>query len=133
MVDFISDFEFSLDGQNIKTNLNILPLGSYDVIIRMDWLEKHKAILDFYTKTLNYKDDYDATRTTQGIPKPVSVRQVSRMQFKKCMKKGCQVYAIQITNLLEKEDKHDLEEFVVLRKLRDVFVDEILELPLEGK
>ena len=26
VVDFISDFEFSLDGQNIKTNLNILPL-----------------------------------------------------------------------------------------------------------
>jgi hypothetical protein len=55
VVDFILDFEFSLDGKNIKTNINILPLGSYDVIVRMDWLEKHKEILDCYTKTLNYK------------------------------------------------------------------------------
>jgi hypothetical protein len=39
VVDFIPDFEFSLDGQNIRTNLNILPLGSYDMIIGMDWLE----------------------------------------------------------------------------------------------
>ena len=54
VVEFISDYEFSLDGQNIRTNMNIVPLGSYDVIIRMDWLEKHKAILDCYTKTLNY-------------------------------------------------------------------------------
>jgi hypothetical protein len=38
VVDFIPKFEFSLDGKNIKTNLNILPLGSYDVIIIMDWL-----------------------------------------------------------------------------------------------
>jgi hypothetical protein len=33
VVDFIPDFEFSLDGKNIKTNQNIFPLGSYDVII----------------------------------------------------------------------------------------------------
>jgi hypothetical protein len=36
VVDFISDYEFSLGSQNIKTNLNILPLRSYDVIIGMD-------------------------------------------------------------------------------------------------
>jgi len=37
VVEFISDFEFSLDGQNIRKNLNILPLGSYNMIIEMDW------------------------------------------------------------------------------------------------
>jgi hypothetical protein len=129
VVEFISNFEFNLDGQNIRTNLNILPLGSYDMIIRMDWLEQHKAVLDCYTKLLNYKDDFGTTRTTQGIPKPVSVRQVSAMQLKKCMRKGCQVYAIQVTNLLEKEDKPKLEEFDVLRDFRNMFVDEIPELP----
>jgi hypothetical protein len=51
------------------------------------------------------------------------------MQFKKCMRKGCQVYAIQVTNLLEKENKPNLEDFVVLHDFRDVFVDEIPELP----
>jgi predicted aspartyl protease len=64
VVDFISDFEFSLDGQNIRTNLNILPLGSYDMIIGMDWLEQHKAILDYYTKILSYRDDFGTVRTT---------------------------------------------------------------------
>jgi predicted aspartyl protease len=52
VIDFIYDCEFSLDGQNTNTNMNILPLGSYDIIIGMDWLEKHKAILDFYEKSL---------------------------------------------------------------------------------
>jgi hypothetical protein len=45
------------------------------------------------------------------------------------MRKGCQVYAIQITNLLEKEDKPSLEEFSVLWEFRDMFVDEIPKLP----
>jgi hypothetical protein len=133
VVEFISDLEFSLDGQNIRTNLNILPLGTYDMIIGMDWLEQHKAVLDCYTKLLKYKDDFGTTRTTQGILKPVSVRQVSAMQLKKCMRKGCQVYAIQVTNLLEKEDKPKLEDFVVLCDFRDMFVDEIPELPPQGK
>jgi hypothetical protein len=105
VVDFIFDFEFSLDGQNIRTSFNILPLGSYDMVVGMDWLEKHKVVLNCYAKTLNYKDDLGTTRTTHGIPKPVSVRQVSAMQLKKCMRKGCQVYVIQVANLLEKEDK----------------------------
>jgi hypothetical protein len=129
LVDFVFDFEFNLDGHNIKTNLNIFRLGSYDMIVRMDWLERHKAVLDCYKKALHYKDGCDTTRTAQGIPKPVSVRQVTTMQFKKCMGKGCQVYAIQIKNLLEKEDKPKLEDFVVLREFRDMFVDEIPELP----
>jgi hypothetical protein len=129
VAEFVPDFEFSLDGQSIKTDLNILPLGSYDMIIGMDWLERHKAILNCYTKMLSYKDDSDTTRTTQGIPKPVSVRQISAMQLKKCMRKGCQVYAIQVTNLAEKEDKPKLEDFAILRDFRDMFVDEIPELP----
>jgi hypothetical protein len=128
VVEFISDFEFILDGQNIRTNLNILPLGSYDMIIGMDWLEQHKAILDCYIKILNYKDDVGTTRIAQGIPKPVSVRKVSMMQLKKC-RKGCQVYAIQVMNFLEKEDKPKLEDFVVLRDFRNMFVDEIPKLP----
>ena len=52
VVDFIYDYEFSLGVQNIKKNLNILPLGSYDVIIGMDQLEKLKVVLDCYAKTL---------------------------------------------------------------------------------
>jgi hypothetical protein len=99
------------------------------MIIEMDWLEQHKAIQDCYTKMLNYKDDFVTTRTNQGIPKPISVRQVSTNQLKKSMRKGCQVYAIQVTNLLEKDDKSKLEDFVVLREFRDMFVDEIPKLP----
>jgi hypothetical protein len=91
VVNFIFDLEFILDGQKIRTNLNILPLGSYDMIIGMDWLEQQKAVLDCYTKVLNYKDNFGTVRTAQGIPKPVSVRQVLAMQLKKCIRKGCQV------------------------------------------
>jgi predicted aspartyl protease len=122
VTDFIYECELSLDGQNIKLNLNILPLGSYDIIIGMDWLEKHKVILDFYEKSVTYKDDNNTVRTIQGIKKQVLVRQISAMQLKKCMNKVCQIYVIQVTNMLEKEDKPNLEDFNVLHEFRDLFV-----------
>jgi hypothetical protein len=68
-------------------------------------------------------------RTVQGIQKPVLVRQILAMQFKKCMIKGCQVYAIQVKNLLEKQNKPNLEDFSVLHDFMDVFLDEIPEFP----
>jgi hypothetical protein len=41
------------------------------------------------------------------------------------MNKGFQVYVVQVTNLLEKENKPNLEDFVFLHGFRDVFVKEI--------
>jgi predicted aspartyl protease len=74
---FIYDCELSIDGQNTKSNMNVLPLGSYDIIIRMDWLEKHKVILNCYEKFLVYKDENNKVKTVQGIKKPVSFRKIS--------------------------------------------------------
>lgn len=34
------------------TYLNVLPLGLYDALIGMDWLEKHRAKVDYYDKVM---------------------------------------------------------------------------------
>ena len=33
---FIANYELSINSQSTKLNMNILPLGSYDIIIKMD-------------------------------------------------------------------------------------------------
>ena len=38
-------------------NVNILPLGNYDLLIGMDWLEEHKVLLIFYYQTFTCIDD----------------------------------------------------------------------------
>jgi hypothetical protein len=69
--DSFFDYEFSLGDQNTKINLIILSLGSYNIIIEMDCLERQKATLDCYEKSLKYKDENDIVRTIQGIQKLV--------------------------------------------------------------
>ena len=46
------EFPIELNGLLTKVNLNMLPLGSYDALIGMDWLEKHRANVDCYKKVL---------------------------------------------------------------------------------
>jgi hypothetical protein len=37
---------------NLKVHVTIIPLGSYDCLISMDWLEKYHVLLDCYNKTI---------------------------------------------------------------------------------
>jgi hypothetical protein len=44
--EFVKDFLMDVNRLGTKEYLNIIPLGSYDFLIAMDWLDKHHAILD---------------------------------------------------------------------------------------
>jgi hypothetical protein len=77
-----------MDGLPAQDTLNILPLGSYDVLIGMDWLDAHKTKLECYHKTLECVNEEGRKVTLQGIQKPVSVRQISSLQMKKILQKG---------------------------------------------
>jgi hypothetical protein len=46
-----------MNGLSTKVYLNIIPLGYYDYIIRMDWMDKHHAVLDYYNKTFTCLDE----------------------------------------------------------------------------
>ena len=51
-------------------DIKVLPLGSYDVLIGMDWLESHGVKLDYYNKTFECMDE-GHPRVVRGIPKLV--------------------------------------------------------------
>jgi hypothetical protein len=91
----------------------MLPLGSYDLLIGMDWLATHKAKLDYYNKTLECEDEEWRKITLQGNQKPVSVRQISTLQVKKCYRKGCPLYAIHVLNSVE-DNKPSLENHPIM-------------------
>ena len=52
-------------------DLNISPLGSYDMLIGMDWLEKDQVMLNCFDKTFTCTDDNGNTVKVKGIPKKV--------------------------------------------------------------
>jgi hypothetical protein len=63
-----------MNGLNTREDLNILPLGSYDYLIGMDWLDQHHAILDYHNKAFTCLDEEGNVRKVQGIPRAVTIR-----------------------------------------------------------
>ena len=81
---------------DLKTHvdLNILPLGSYDLLIRMNGLEKHRVILNCYDKKNSCLDDKGNTMVIKGIPKKVTKREISVLEMKRSVHKGCKVCVV---------------------------------------
>ena len=84
---------FVMDGLVTYADMNVLPLGSYDILIGMDWLEAHRVNLDCYNKTFECMDEEGNLVVLKVIPKIILVRQVSAMQLKKFCRIGFQLYA----------------------------------------
>ena len=63
-----------MNGLNTWVDLNVLPLGSYDVLIGMDLLEAHRVKLDYYNKNFECMDEEGNPRVVRGVPKVIYVR-----------------------------------------------------------
>jgi hypothetical protein len=78
-----------MNGLRTKFYLNIIHLGSYDCFIGMDWLDQHHIIIDYYNKEFTCMDEKQNLRTVQGIPRVVTIKEISTLQLKKSYRKGC--------------------------------------------
>jgi hypothetical protein len=105
-----------MNGLPTQATLNMLPLGYYDLLIGMDWLDAHKTKLDCYNKTLEFEDVEGRRITLQGIQKLVSVRQISSLQVKKYCRKECSLYAIQVLNSVENKKPILEDEICIPRR-----------------
>ena len=92
-----------LNGLKTATDMNVLPLGSYHVLIEMDWLESHHVILDYRDKVISCLNDDGQQVEVKGVPRPVSLRQISALQLRRCLRKKCQVYAAYVEDTATRE------------------------------
>ena len=102
-----------------QVNLNLNPLGSYDILVGMDWLEGHKVILNCLDKTFTCVDDKWNCNMIIGVPKNILVRNIFAIQLKKIGRKGCKLFVVHVLSALD-EPNRSLENLSILRDYRDV-------------
>ena len=115
-----------MNGLKTSADLNVIPLGSYDALIGMHWSNTHWPILDCYNKTYTCLYEEGNQETVKGIHILIYLRQVTRIDSRKCFTKGCHIY---VTHLEEsKENEPQLPDYLVLQEFVDVF-HEIPRMP----
>jgi hypothetical protein len=75
--EIVKSYLMNMNGMNTMADLNIIPLGSYDCLIGMDWMDQHHVVLECYNKAFTCLDEEGNLRTIQGIPRVVTIREVS--------------------------------------------------------
>jgi hypothetical protein len=109
-----------INGLNTKEDLNILPLGSYECLIGMDWLDQYHTLLDCHKKAFTCLDEEGKLRKVQGIPRAVTIREISTLQMKKCYRKGCKIFAAHL-EATPKDKVPNLKYYEFLEYFEDVF------------
>jgi hypothetical protein len=129
VTELVKSCSVDMKGMSTKVELNILPLGSYDCLIGMDWLDQHHALLDYRNKRFTCLDEEGNQVMVQGIPRAMAVREISAMQLKKCYRKGCQLFAAHVEEA-SKYAVSKIGDHEVLIEFKDIF-QEVPGLPLK--
>ena len=72
----------------MHVNLNVLPLGSYGMLIGMDCLEEHKVLLKNFDKIFTCIDNNGNSIKVKGISMKVTIKEISALQMKSSVRKG---------------------------------------------
>nr|GFB05263.1 hypothetical protein [Tanacetum cinerariifolium] len=119
-------------GLNVVTvvfEIDLMPieLGTFDVIIRMDWLILHDAVI-VYGKKEVYVPLKKRTLVVKGDDCVSRLKVVSCMKVKKYVDRGSYLFVAQV---VEKEPtERCLEDMPVICKFLDVFPEDLPGLPL---
>ena len=71
---FVKESAVVMDQFETVVKLNVLHLGSYDLLISMDWLEQHRVILNCYDKTFTCLNSDGKPVSVTRIPRKTTIR-----------------------------------------------------------
>ena len=106
----------------------VTALREYDLIIGMDWLAAHRAMVDCFAKRVICVDDEGRPVEIQGVQRKVLLRFISTMKVKRCLRQGCRLYVVEAVN---ERKGPSLVQYPVLLEFQDVFPNELPWLPPE--
>ena len=118
----VHDREFSVD-------LIFLPFHEFDLILGMDWLSKHLAIVDCDKKIVLLKCPDLSEVIIQGIQSESVPKVMSAMKARRFLRKGCEAFLPLILD--SKREQVNLENIPVIREFPDVFPEELSGVPPE--
>lgn len=104
-------------------------MGSYDVLIGMDWLEGRRSLVDCKEKIVSYLTESGQRKEIQGIKKNINLCPITVNQLGKCIRKGCWIYDVQVGYTISKSKMTSLENILLIQDFFDVFPESIPELP----
>nr|GFB61549.1 putative reverse transcriptase domain-containing protein [Tanacetum cinerariifolium] len=117
----------TLLNQPFEIDLIPIKLGSFDVVIGMDWLSKYHAKIICDEKVMHIPIENESL-IIQGNQSRTRLSLISYIKTERYISKGCQVFIAPVME--KKSDEKQLKNIHVVREFLDVFPEELPGLPL---
>ncbi|KAJ0871367.1 putative nucleotidyltransferase, Ribonuclease H [Helianthus annuus] len=114
-------------GQVFDIDLLHITLGSFDIVIGMDWLSKHGADILCKEKIMRVPLPSGESLSVKGHRSGATVNIISSMKAHKCLRKGYPAILTLVTDTRPEEKM--IDDLPVVREFPDVFPEELPGLP----
>nr|GEX29950.1 reverse transcriptase domain-containing protein [Tanacetum cinerariifolium] len=116
----------TLLNQPFEIDLMPIKLGSFNVVIGMDWLSKYHAKILCDEKVINISIDGE-TLIIRGDRSKTQLNLISYIKTERYMSRVCQIFMIQVME--KKLDEKRLEDILVVKEFPYVFPEDLHGLP----
>ncbi|GKF91652.1 putative reverse transcriptase domain-containing protein, partial [Tanacetum coccineum] len=124
----------NLQNYLFKIDLHPIELGSFDVIVGIDWMANHRAKVVCYEKYIRvlYRNDMLIIQGERsGVKNESRLEVILSIRTHKYIDQGCQVFLIQMMKEDETEiPERRIKDVPVVRDFPEVFPEDLPGLPL---
>ena len=119
--------KLTLCDHNFEIDLLPVTLGSFDVVVGMDWLAAMRAVIVCGEKIVQIPLAKGEILSVQGERHGTPLRIITCMKAQKCLRKGYHAFLAHVVN--KDSAERELEEIPVVRDFPDVFPEDLPGLP----
>nr|GFB24596.1 putative reverse transcriptase domain-containing protein [Tanacetum cinerariifolium] len=115
----------TLLNQPFEIDLIPIKLGSFDVVIGMDWLSKYHSKILCEEKVVHFPIDGE-TLIVRGDQSKTRLNIISCIITERYISRGCQIFMIQVME--KKSDEKRLDDIPVVKEYPDIFLEDLTGL-----
>ena len=117
----------TIQRRDTRVDLILLDMVDFDLILGMDWLSPHHAVLDCYAKTITLAMPGISSVLWQGAYSHTPTGIISFMRARRLVASGCLAYLAYVRDV-SREDS-SVDSVPVVREFADVFPTDLPGLP----
>ena len=103
-------------------------MTDYDIILGMDWLSTHHAVIDYRKKHVRFQPLKAKSFEFQGTPRKRAVPMISALKARKLLSSECKGFLASIVDP-NKETELTPDDVLVVRDYISVFLKDLLGFP----
>ncbi|KAI3810973.1 hypothetical protein L1987_20685 [Smallanthus sonchifolius] len=119
--------KLGLVGHKLDVDLMPVTLGSFGVIVSLDWLSKNQAEIICHDKIVRLPLPNGETLSAQGIRSGAVIGIISFMKAQKCLRKGQTVILVLVAEQPYEEKK--IDDIPIVRGYPELFPEDLPGLP----